>query len=104
VGDVVVAIADLLDREDAYGEVVNVGSQEEVSILELAGRVIELTDSDSAVSRIPYDEAYEEGFEDMHRRVPDIAKIERMIGWTPTRSLDEIIKDVANSQQPAPVV
>jgi nucleoside-diphosphate-sugar epimerase len=52
---------------------------------------------------IPYDEAYEEGFEDMHRRVPDIAKIERMIGWTPTRSLDDIIGDVARSQRPAAV-
>jgi UDP-glucose 4-epimerase len=103
VGDVVVALADLLDHDDACGEVVNVGSQEEVSVLDLAHRVIERTGSASGVSLIPYDEAYEEGFEDMHRRVPDISKVEGMIGWTPTRSLDDIISDVANSQSAAPV-
>jgi UDP-glucose 4-epimerase len=53
---------------------------------------------------IPFEEAYEEGFEDMHKRVPDIAKIERMIGWQPTRSLDEIIRHVVDSRQPAAFV
>jgi len=95
VGDVVGALAALLQSPEAYGEVVNVGSQEEVSILELARRVIDVTGSTSEVSLIPYEEAYEDGFEDMHRRVPDISKVGRMIGWRPTRTLDDIVADVA---------
>ena len=99
VSDVVGALVELPGCEAARGEVLNVGSQEEVAILELAHRIIRLTGSDSSVSLIPYHEAYEEGFEDMHRRVPDISKIERMIGWAPTRSLDEIIVDVATASR-----
>jgi len=95
VGDVVGALAALLQSPEAYGEVVNVGSQEEVSILELARRVIDVTGSTSEVSLIPYEEAYEDGFEDMHRRVPDLSKVGRMIGWRPTRTLDDIVADVA---------
>jgi UDP-glucose 4-epimerase len=98
VGDVVDALASLMELEAAYGEVVNVGSQEECSILELAERVIDITGSRSVLARIPYEEAYEEGFEDMHRRIPDITKVTTMIGWQPTRSLDEIIADVASAQ------
>lgn len=96
VSDIVMALADLMDREEAFGEVINVGSQEEVSILELAMRVIGRTDSESQVSVIPYEDAYEEGFEDMYRRVPSIAKIQQMTGWRPERTLDEIIDDVAD--------
>jgi UDP-glucose 4-epimerase len=97
VSDVVAALAALLQEKAAYGEVVNVGSQEEVSILELADRVVDFTGSSSSISLIPYDEAYEEGFEDMLRRIPDIAKVDRLIGWQPTHTLDDIIRDVARA-------
>jgi UDP-glucose 4-epimerase len=93
-----------MEREDCYGEVINVGSQEELSILELAERVIDATGSDSEISLIPYTEAYEEGFEDMHRRVPDTSKVEELVGWQPTLSLDEVIADVASAQRAAAVV
>ena len=104
VSDVVDALTALIEHESAYGEVINIGSQEECSILELADRVIGITDSPSEIARIPYSEAYEEGFEDMHRRVPDISKITTMIGWKPTRALDEIIADVASAQRAAAVL
>ena len=95
VEDVVQALVDLmLLGEPAYGEVFNIGSQEEISIYALAERVRDLTGSDSEIVVVPYDEAYEAGFEDMPRRLPDIAKIEAAVGWTPTRSLDEILSDV----------
>ncbi len=95
--DVVSALASLMQEKEAYGEVVNVGSQEEVSILELADRVVEQTGSSSGISLIPYDEAYEDGFEDMHRRIPDIEKVARIIGWQPTRTLDDIVADMVQS-------
>jgi UDP-glucose 4-epimerase len=104
VSDVVDALTSLIEHDSAYGEVINIGSQEECSILELADRVIGITDSSSEIARIPYSEAYEEGFEDMHRRVPDISKITAMTGWQPTRVLDEIIADVANAQRAAAVL
>jgi UDP-glucose 4-epimerase len=105
VGDVVRALVDLMMLgEPAYGEVFNIGSQEEISILSLAERVRELAGSDSQIRLIAYDEAYEAGFEDMPRRLPDIAKIERTLGWTPTRSLDEILADVVSFQQAEAVV
>jgi UDP-glucose 4-epimerase len=104
VTDVVDALTTLIDHEPAYGEVINVGSQEECSILELAERVIDVTGSPSQTTLIPYSEAYEEGFEDMHRRVPDISKITRMIGWQPTRVLDDIIADVASAQRATAVL
>jgi UDP-glucose 4-epimerase len=104
VSDVVAALVALMDRGESYGEVINVGSQEEVSILELAERVIDVTRSESEIALIPYTEAYEEGFEDMHRRVPDTSKVESMIGWHPTRVLDDIIADVASAQRSAAVV
>ena len=100
VGDAVQALIDLMLLGDgAYGEVFNIGSQEEISILSLADRVRELTGSDSEVHVIPYEEAYEEGFEDMPRRYPEISKIEAAVGWTPTRTLDEILGDVISFQQ-----
>jgi UDP-glucose 4-epimerase len=95
--DVVSALSSLMQEPEAYGEVVNVGSQEEVSIQELADRVIELTGSSSDISLIPYDEAYEEGFEDMHRRIPDIEKVGSLIGWQPTRTLNDIVTDIVQS-------
>ena len=72
--------------EAAYGEVFNIGSQEEISILGLADRVRELTESASEIHLIPYEEAYEAGFEDMPRRFPDMAKIGGALGWSATRS------------------
>jgi UDP-glucose 4-epimerase len=103
VQDVVGALALLMRQEDAYGEVLNVGSQEEVSILELAQRVIALAGSTSEISLIPYDEAYEEGFEDMHRRIPDIERVRDMIGWQPARRLDDIVIDMLHSAKTAAV-
>lgn len=100
VDDVVRALVDIMLLGDrAYGEVFNVGSQEEISMLALADRVRVMTDSESEIHVIPYDQAYEEGFEDMPRRFPDIRKIEAAVGWTPQRSLDEILSDVVSFQQ-----
>jgi nucleoside-diphosphate-sugar epimerase len=95
VADVVRALHALLDKQSAWGNVFNVGSTEEVSILDLARRIVALTGSDSDVSLTPYDEAYGPGFEDMYRRVPDITKVRELIGWSPSRSLEDIITDVA---------
>ncbi len=94
VGDVVGALVELMDHEAAVGQVYNIGSNEEVTILELAKRVKELTKSDSEITFVPYDEAYEEGFEDMPRRVPDISKINSLVGFSPSMSLDGILGSV----------
>jgi UDP-glucose 4-epimerase len=99
VSDVVTALADVMTREEAYGEVFNIGSTEEISILELADRVREATGSDSEIGLVPYDQAYEEGFEDMQRRVPSIDKVRALLSWQPTRDLDDILRDVAESQR-----
>jgi UDP-glucose 4-epimerase len=99
VRDVVRALADLLDHEELYGEVVNIGSTEEVSMLDLAGRIKNATGSESEIVLIPYEQAYGEGFEDMSRRVPDTSKIERILGWRATASLDEILSDVIAYEQ-----
>ena len=94
VRDVVRAICGLLDTPESVGQIVNVGSTEEVTMLELARRVILRTGSTSAVRLVPYEEAFGEGFEDMMRRVPDTTRVEALIGWRPTYSLDEILDDV----------
>ncbi|MGB8511143.1 MAG: GDP-mannose 4,6-dehydratase [Pyrinomonadaceae bacterium] len=94
VGDVVGALVKLMDKDDAVGQVFNIGSNEEVSIMELAQRVKELTGSASEIVTVPYDEAYEEGFEDMPRRVPDISKIGAAVGFRPTMKLDGILQTV----------
>jgi UDP-glucose 4-epimerase len=100
VADVVHALIDVMLLGDAaYGEVFNVGSQEEISIRGLAERVRGLTQSTSEIVLVPYDQAYEAGFEDMPRRYPDVSKVQKAIGWTPTRSLDEILEDVVSFQQ-----
>jgi UDP-glucose 4-epimerase len=93
VTDVVGALIGLLDREDAVGEVFNVGSSEEVTILELAQRILDRTNGSSALHLVPYAEAYAEGFEDMRRRVPDTTKIESFMGWRPRHTLDDILSD-----------
>ncbi len=103
VDDVVVALADLMKRDDLFGEVFNIGSTEEVTILDLAQRVKALTASRSEIVAIPYAEAYEEGFEDMARRVPDTSKIQAAIGWQPARNLGEILADVVAQERSAAV-
>jgi UDP-glucose 4-epimerase len=94
VSDVVDALVRLLDHPDAVGGVFNVGSTEEVSIAELAERIASAAGSVVPVRRIPYEEAYESGFEDMLRRVPDIGRIRDLVGWEPTQSLETILKEV----------
>lgn len=92
VSDVVDALARLLDHDGAVGEVFNVGATEEISILELARRIVRRTGSTSALELIPYDQAYGSGFEDMRRRVPDTTKMHALTGWAPTRTLDDILE------------
>jgi UDP-glucose 4-epimerase len=99
VKDVVRAITGLMDTDAAVGEVFNIGSTEEVSMLELAERVKRACSSDSEIRLVPYEEAYESGFEDMSRRIPDTSKIEALLGWRPTCTLDEILEDVIESQR-----
>jgi UDP-glucose 4-epimerase len=94
VSDIVGALVALMDHPGAVGEVFNIGSNEEVTIRTLAERVKALTASDAEIAYVPYEEAYGEGFEDMPRRVPDISKARNLIGYRPTRSLDEILKRV----------
>ena len=79
------------------GQVFNIGSTQEISILSLAQRVVELLESRSRIDLVPYEQAYAEGFEDMRRRVPDISRIRTLTGWSPRRSLDDIILDIAAS-------
>jgi UDP-glucose 4-epimerase len=99
VADVVRALADLMRRGDVYGEVFNIGAEEEIEIGKLAERVVELTGSASEIRLVPYDVAYEEGFEDMQRRLPDTAKIRERIGWQPTKALDEMLADVIDEHR-----
>ena len=94
VGDVVDALVGLATEPRAVGEVFNIGNTGEVTIRELAERVKTLTDSDSTIQYVPYDQAYEAGFEDMPRRVPDISKIKALIGFQPKLELDDIIRSV----------
>ena len=94
VGDVVGALMKLMDDEAAVGEVFNIGSNQEISIMDLARKVKELTNSESEIVLVPYDEAYEEGFEDMPRRIPDISKVNAQVGFKPEMSLEGILKSV----------
>ncbi len=94
VGDVVGALMRLMDEERAVGEVFNVGSNHEITISDLALRVKELANSHSEIVLVPYDEAYEEGFEDMPRRIPDISKVNKQIGFQPQMDLEAILKSV----------
>ena len=94
VGDVIEGLAALMDHPGAVGQVFNVGNNDEISIAELAGRVKALTGSSSPIELVPYEEAYGEGFEDMERRVPDLAKIHNLIGYKPKVQLDEILERV----------
>ncbi len=97
VRDSVRAIIALSESDAAVGRVFNVGAHEEISIEALARKILSLTGIDDAerrITRIPYDEAYADGFEDMRRRVPDTAKLEELVGWRPEFGLDEILERV----------
>lgn len=102
VSDTVRALIGLVGHNDAVGRVFNVGSTEEITILDLAERVRMITGSHSPIQLIPYDQAYAPGFEDMRRRVPDITRIHSLIGWRPQRDLDAILADVAASMSISP--
>lgn len=93
--DVVEGLSRLLETPSCFGQVINLGNDEEVSILGLAEKAIEITGSQSEIRYIPYEEAYGDGFEDMRRRVPGLEKAKRLIGYQPTRTLTDIINDVA---------
>ncbi|HYF50877.1 MAG TPA: GDP-mannose 4,6-dehydratase, partial [Planctomycetota bacterium] len=95
VSDVVGALAALMRTPEARGQVVNIGNNQEVTILQLAERVKALLNSMSRIQTIPYEEAYTDGFEDMVRRVPSLDKAKRLIGYTPKKTLDDCISDTA---------
>jgi UDP-glucose 4-epimerase len=94
VGDVVKAMVALINEPRAIGQVFNIGNGHEITIRELAAKVKQMTGSTSEIVTIPYDQAYEEGFEDMPRRVPDISRIRALVGYEPTVELDEILTRV----------
>jgi len=95
VTDAVRGLLLVMDSDKAIGEVFNVGNNQQISITELAKKVIEITGSNSTIEKIAYEKAYPEGFEDMQRRVPDISKMKQVLGWSPEIGLDQIIKDIA---------
>ena len=95
VTDAVRGLLLVMDSDKAIGEVFNVGNDQQISIMELAKKVIEITGSKSSIEKIAYENAYPQGFEDMQRRVPDISKIKQVLGWTPEINLKQIIKDIA---------
>ena len=99
VGDVVDGLVALSEHPEAFGKVFNLGGAEEISIGDLAERIIELVGSDSEVEYIPYDTAYEEGFEDMARRVPNTDRARQLVGFEPSVGLDDIIRSVIGDQQ-----
>lgn len=96
VADVVEGLVAMIETPACFGTVLNLGNSEEVSINDLAKRAIALTGSSSEIKYIPYDQVYGEGFEDMRRRVPSLEKARQLIGYQPTRTLEDIINDVAN--------
>jgi UDP-glucose 4-epimerase len=95
VSDAVRALLLVMDSDKAIGEVFNVGNNQQISIMDLAKKVIAVTGSSSSIEMVAYEKAYPAGFEDMERRVPDISKIERVLGWKPQIGLEQIIKDIA---------
>jgi UDP-glucose 4-epimerase len=99
VADVVHALIGLMDTESAYGNVFNIGNSSEITIGDLAKQVRELCSSKSEIVLVPYEKAYEHGFEDMPRRVPDTSKIQAAIGWKPTIGLPQILTDVIEYQR-----
>src|SRR5258705_8289016 len=102
VGDVVGALIKLMDTTESIGQVFNIGSTEEISILQLAEKGKELTQSTSEIVVVPYDDAYEEGFEDMPRRVPDTTKINQLVGFKPEMTLNRILETVISFHRGRP--
>lgn len=96
VADIIDALISVANSEKTIGTVVNIGNDEEISINDLAKKIIEITDSKSKIIYLSYADAYKSGFEDMERRVPNIQRIKKLTGWTPTRNLETIIRDVAD--------
>jgi UDP-glucose 4-epimerase len=94
VADVVRGLADLMESDAHYGEVFNIGATEEVTIRDLAEQIVAATGSSSSIVTVPYEEAYEQGFEDMVRRIPDTSKIHAALGWSTTFTLADILDDV----------
>lgn len=101
VKDAVTATINLMETEDAVGEIFNVGSTNEIQIRDLAQKVVELACSSSRIEYLPYQHVYGEGFEDMKRRVPDITKISNLIGWQPKMELDELLQEVIEYEKAA---
>ena len=95
VADAVTALLLVMDSDKSIGQVFNIGNNQQISIMDLAKKIIELTGSKSIIEKVSYEEAYPEGFEDMERRVPDISKIKSVLGWETKINLDQIIKDIA---------
>lgn len=102
VADIIDGLVRLLDHPDAIGDVFNIGSPGEISIMDLAEKIVALTGSTSKIELIPYDKAYEAGFEDMQRRVPDTTKLRDLTGWSPKRTLDDILEDTINEARLEP--
>jgi UDP-glucose 4-epimerase len=98
VSDAISGVVSLLNNDKSIGEVFNIGGVGEISILDLADKVIKLTGSASKVVKIPYENAYPEGYEDMQRRVPDISKIEKYTNWKPQFNLDQAIVDILENR------
>jgi UDP-glucose 4-epimerase len=101
--DIVPAVYKLVHCEQALGQVVNLGSDQEISILDLAKKIRDRVGSQSEIRYVPYDVAYRPGFEDMERRVPDLSKARRLIGYKPERSLDDVIDDILTEERPTPL-
>lgn len=99
VADVVAAVATLIETPAAFGQVINIGTREQVSINDLAAHVIRMTGSSSTVQHVPFQKVYAEGFEDIAVRVPDIAKLERLIGYVPRNDLRAILRDTIASKR-----
>ena len=95
VSDIIEGLVKVIETPECFGQVINLGNSHETSIKELAEKTIAMTGSESEIQYIPYTEAYGEGFEDMQRRVPSLDKAKRLIGYQPTRTLEDIINDVA---------
>jgi UDP-glucose 4-epimerase len=102
VQDATGAVLKMIKRDETIGEVYNIGGEGEITIKQLAEKIIELTNSNSEITYSEYEDAYPIGFEDMQRRVPDISKAKSALDWAPTRDIDQIVKDVAVSYTASP--
>jgi len=103
VADTIQALRGLMDAREISGEIFNVGNSQQIRILDLAKRIIDLTDSRSRVELLPYDQVYGQGIEDMLHRIPSIEKISAAIGWQPSRPREQILEDVIEYVRHAPV-